>query len=220
MNYLDSPSCQIPDLNLLYLEHFGYIETGSFVEVGAFNGYNWSNTYGLAIANWNGLLVEPQPKYAEQCREFYRLYPNIQVEQCCVGDKKGQSRLYLGGSLSTTKLETVETYNSLDWSQSSGLRDSEYILVPQHTLDSLLEKYNWPVGFEVLVIDVEGAELDVLQGFSVERWMPKLCIVETHELYQDMRLSGKSKPISEYFEKVGYKKIYADYINSIFWVDK
>lgn len=215
--YLDSPSCQVPGLSDLYIDLFGYIGNGSFVEVGAFNGYNWSNTYGLAMAGWRGLLIEPQPQYAAQCREFYRSFPDIQVEQCCAGSEDRQAKLYIGGSLSTTKPETIETYNSLAWARSSGLSQDNYIMVAQYTLDNLLERHDWPIHFEVLVADVEGAEMDVLRGFDVNKWQPRLCIIEAHELYDDARLNGKSRPITEYFEQAGYKKIYTDYINSIFW---
>jgi hypothetical protein len=37
--------CQIPDLHEVYTELFGFTQAGTFVEIGAFDGRTWSNTF-------------------------------------------------------------------------------------------------------------------------------------------------------------------------------
>src|SRR5258708_6764498 len=68
----------------LLVKHFGGKREGYFVEVGAFDGENLSNTYFLEKAlGWQGILVEPIPKLAAQCRTKRPL--SQVVEAACVG---------------------------------------------------------------------------------------------------------------------------------------
>lgn len=212
--YKKTPGCQIKDLPQIYYNYFDYITGGSFVEIGAFNCINWSNSYMLAQSGWRGLLVEPQRGYADDCKNLYRNNPKIAIEQCCVGRYNGKVKLYLGGSISTIKQGMVATYNSIDWAQSSGLDKDRFVECDIFTLDTLLKKHKWPTDFEVLIIDVEGAELDVLQAFDLDYWQPQMVIIEAHEEMDDKRLSGKAGRIDDIFSQ--YKKIYSDHINNIY----
>src|SRR4029077_1746907 len=44
--------------------HFGGKRSGFFVEVGAYDGVNLSNTYHFEQTGWTGVLVEPDPEMA------------------------------------------------------------------------------------------------------------------------------------------------------------
>jgi FkbM family methyltransferase len=211
-----SAGSQVKGLSEIYLNTFGYITDGFFVEVGAFNCLNWSNTHRLALAGWSGLLIEPQEQYTDDCRKLYADNPNVTVAQCCVGRYNGKTKLYLGGSLSTTKPNMINVYNDISWSQSSGLSHDNYVEVDIFTLDKLLIDYQAPVRFQVLSIDVEGAEMDVLESFDIDKWQPELVIVEAHEQYPDERLSIKSEAINNYFDFASYSKVYSDHINNIY----
>ncbi len=214
--YTKTPGCQIPNLVDIYLKQFGYITDGFFVEVGAFNGINWSNTRCLALAGWGGLMVEPHPEYFEKLKELYIDNPKIAYECFCIGKENGGIELYLGGSNSTTNPKMVEIYNDIEWARISGLTLDKFIQCELMTLDTLLEMYDRQPNFEVLVIDVEGAEIDVLKGFDIQKWQPQLAIVETHKHNDDKRLARKARWIDMYFCKYGYEEIYSDYINSIY----
>lgn len=208
---------QIVDIDLLYEQYFGKVDNGSFVEVGAFDGWNWSNTYPLTKLGWRGLLFEPQPDYAQKCRDLHKGNPKIAVSQAAVGSHNGMTRLYLGGSISTTMRRMVDIYNSIDWSQSCGLRKDRYITVPLLTLNYALNLHEFPHDFELLVIDVEGAELNVLKGLNLNKWHPRMLIIEAHEDYPDEKLNWKAKFIEQVLCPHGYTKIYHDYINTIYW---
>lgn len=214
MTYIPTPNCQIKNLTQIYLDYFGYIDNGLFVEIGAFNCFNWSNTYTLAQAGWNGLLVEPVPEYFADCVKLYKDNPKIRLVQCAISDHNQDVKLFLGGSNSTIRPEMVEIYNSIEWAKFSGLRDDNYITVSAYALDYLLAKHLIPTGFEVLVIDVEGAELDVLSGFTLDYWQPQMVIIEAHEQCEDLELAKKADAINLYFRD--YHKIYSDHINNIY----
>ena len=52
--------------------------------------------------------------------------------------------------------------------------------VPVRALDDILVEAGAPAQFEFLSIDVEGHELEVLSGFNLARWRPRLILIEDH----------------------------------------
>ena len=110
----------------------------------------------------------------------------------------------------------VDVYKTLDFSKGLFQGDLYPINSKIYKLDDMLEKYNYPVNFDILVIDVEGGEYEVLKGFSINEWKPKMMIIELHEQYQNENIKINDKNINELMEKHNYKKIHSDSINSIF----
>lgn len=212
--------CQIETLADIYLEYLGEKTDGYFVEAGAFDGFHWSNTQMLAAHSFHGLLIEPHPVYFDQCFQRHLYNPLITVVNCAVGFYNGPGLLYTGGSLSTLESQTVDIYSKIPTLQSSGLNGQDYIQCQVNRLDDLLNKYADGIPdnrLDVLSLDVEGGELAALAGLNLDKWRPRLAIVETHELYPDIRLSWKAGAVDTFFLPRGYKKIHADTINTIYW---
>lgn len=213
--YPPVPGCQIPNLPEVYEQVFGQKTAGAFVEVGAFDGVNWSNTFNLARLGWRGLLFEPQPEYYARCVANYAGLKG-DIENCAIGSYDGRATLYLGGSISTTIPEQVDIYNAIPWAQSCGLSHEHRLECDIFTLNTMLERHAWPAQFELLVVDVEGAEIEVFKGLDLARWQPKLIIAEAHELFPDERLNWKAGEIMARLAPFGYAKVQADTINTIY----
>tara|TARA_R110000868_G_scaffold38669_2_gene135212 strand:+ start:1603 stop:2289 length:687 start_codon:yes stop_codon:yes gene_type:complete len=210
-----SNKCQIENLPKIYEEYLGLKKDGSFVEVGAFDGYSWSNTFGLAVAGWKGLFFEPQPSYFEECTKNYDKFPKVKVINSCVGNYTGEITLYTGYSLATTDLDSLKEYEKIDWFK--GVLDEERNIVSKiDTLDNFLTNENYEENFDVLVVDVEGAEYEVLNGFTISKWKPKMVIIELHEDNEYDSLKKNLKEMLDYFKENNYKKVYKDENNSIF----
>ena len=54
---------------LVIWEFFAGQRCGFFVEIGAYDGVTFSNTYLLEAAGWNGILVEANPRRFQECRK-------------------------------------------------------------------------------------------------------------------------------------------------------
>lgn len=217
--YPDSVSCQIENLAELYARYIGEKSDGAFVECGGHDGVAWSNTYGLARVGWRGLFIEANPVYADQCKANYSDCPNIETVCVAVGAKAGAASLFLSGSTSTILPEMVAAYNGYGELQGGSL--DRHIPVQVVTLDTLLAERDWPARYDVLVVDVEGAELDVLEGYTLPRWRPTLAIVETHALLDYAPLAERAGPINAYFARHGYALVQADTVNSVYvWTGK
>jgi hypothetical protein len=78
--------------------------------------------------------------------------------------------------------------------------------VPVRTLDDILAEAGAPEGFDFLSIDVEGHELDVLSGFDIGRWRPRLILLEDHvaDLSKHTYLTGAGYRIARRYENNGW----------------
>lgn len=213
-------ACQIELLPEIYDKYIGYKSDGFFVEIGAFDGYNWSNTLPLIEAGWSGIMVEPDPTNFRLLCERHMANKKLSLVQVAIGDvsmaDNGLVKLYQGGSTSTINPKTVDIYRSIPSLAIGGLSHDRYVMVAAHTMTTLLRLYDCPEHFDVLVIDVEGGEVDVLRGYDIGQHRPKLAIVETHELSEFPSLRPKAAVINRFFGKNGYKKVYVDSINAIY----
>ncbi len=208
MAYLIHPTCQIPGLDKIFLEVFGEDYVGRFVEVGAFDGMTYSNTWGLAENGWSGLYVEAHPDFARQCISVHRHHPKIYVEACACGATEGKALLTVFGECSTLSLSK--------WNREWGMNDNTpKIEVPVFALETLLHVHKIDK-FDLLVIDTEETEMGVLMGFNLKAHYPKMIIVELHEgqgTKPDEK--GWQTPwVDNYLRE--YKKIYSDKINTIY----
>lgn len=166
----DAPLTGIPlDPEMRMVAAFFGDRKGYFVEVGANEPRIRSQTWHLEQAGWSGLLIEPQPDLARELRAM-RMAKVFAV--ACSGPEHD------GGTL---PLHVAGPLSSLDRSgMAPGANPERIISVPIRTLDSVLGEANAPVGFDFLSIDVEGHEIEVLRGFDIARWQPRLILLEDH----------------------------------------
>jgi FkbM family methyltransferase len=194
---------------------FGRKSKGQFVEVGAYDGYTYSNTFGLAQAGWRGLYVEPVPEYAAACRSRIRLVPWLRVENVAVGAAPGTTTLIVAGPYSTSFADVADEGSRHSWSKAS-YQDARSITVPVTTLDILLSRHRVRPGFEVLVVDVEGGEPEVFEGFSLDRWHPQMIVVELTDWHPNV--AGNRARHAALYERIlraGYNVAYKDSTNTV-----
>jgi FkbM family methyltransferase len=218
--YKPAPSCQIPELATLYRLFLGERNDGLFVEVGAYDGISFSNSSCLADVGWRGILIEPIPRFAQACRERYRDNARIQVVDSAVGATRAEVEITVAGPLTTTNSDVIKSYERLDWAKAS-LLGSTRLTVPQRTLDEILAASGEDGNrIDVLIIDVEGAEAAVFAGFSLEKWAPKMIVVELSHTHPDLHaISAGDAAIQRSIENAGYAVVYKDRINTVFVAD-
>jgi FkbM family methyltransferase len=148
---------------------------GVFVEVGANHPIDGSQTYALERRGWSGILVEPLSEYASRLRRE-RSAKVFEVAAGAPADSGKQLPLLVADALSTLRPNI-----------KAGTRPTEQRFVPIRTLDSMLID----AGIEhidFLSIDVEGAELDVLNGLSLAKYRPRLILLEDDAHSRDKHL--------------------------------
>jgi FkbM family methyltransferase len=142
---------------------------GYFVEVGANEPRERSQTFHLEQAGWTGVLVEPQPALADMLRA--QRSAKVFAVACSGPQNAGQMLpFHVAGPLSSLNRESM----------APGAAPEAVIEVPIRTLDSILAEAGAPELFDFLSIDVEGHEIEVLRGFDIARWRPQLILLEDH----------------------------------------
>lgn len=167
-------------------------DIGVFVEVGANEPIAESQTYDLEHKGWSGILVEP----LRECVERLRNTRSAKVYGVAAGapeDCGKELPFLVAGSLST-----------LQPSIKAGIDANERRLVPVRTLDSMLRESGIE-HVDFLSIDVEGAELDVLRGFTLDHYRPRLILLED---------DAHSRDKHAYITTRGYKLVRRTNLNS------
>lgn len=179
----------------LLWELFKDSKPGFFVDVGAMDGIWFSNTYAFELANWKGICIEAHPDYISLLE---KRRPNSVVVHAAVHSKnKDVVAFYANkwGAFSTLKPELKEDFKKYGkW--CPGWKKVE---IPMRTLDSILEEYKINIPIDILSIDVEGTEIDVLKGFNINKYKPRVLIVEAMKKHD-------VPPRDKYMEQYGYFK--------------
>lgn len=141
---------------------------GVFVDIGAFDPVLGSQTWHLEQLGWGGLLVEPNAEMAAKLRTVRKARV---VEAACGSPTQHGT---------TMTFQVNSSYSTLgDDIWEPGIFAHETRKVPVVTLDSLLEQSEIRT-VDFVSIDVEGFEVNVLEGFSLERYRPALVLIEDH----------------------------------------
>ena len=210
-----SETCQIPNLCKIYEQYFGKITCGIFVEVGAYDGDYVSNTSGLADIGWVGYYIEPVPEYFNKCKKRHAENANIIVSNYAIGEKSAEGEIFIGGPLSTISPKNKDNFESLSWARNNF--NGKKNRCTQKTLDEYLQENTVNANFELLVIDVEGLEWKVLQGFKIQKWLPQMIVIELHDQNDDYKsIREECNKIVSYFDENKYKVIFKDYTNTIY----
>jgi FkbM family methyltransferase len=178
---------------------------GYFVEVGAYDGVALSNTYHFEQIGWHGVLVEPDPDNAANCM---LKRPGSRTFQCAAVATPEIREISFhkvanGGVFSTTSL----TDGHAKRIANIGLA-AEPMRVPARTLDSMLAEAG-ASRVDFVSIDVEGGELDVLAGFDIRRWQPRIVVVESNT-------KTRLPAIRRYFLRNGYAYLHSIDVNDFY----
>jgi FkbM family methyltransferase len=164
------------------------------VDVGANDGYSWSNSFMFGLKGFALLLVEPMPDYAERCRALYRARTDIDIEQVAITAQVGSTSFHINLDAETDLL-------AMRSSVIRGIIPSDKlqaITVATTPLSLLLEKHDVPHNYALLTVDAEGMDLEVLRTARLDVFRPHFICVE-EESFGDA--------IADYLAGWGYQRI-------------
>jgi FkbM family methyltransferase len=151
--------------DIFVLEELGYKQDGFFVEFGATDGVEFSNTWILEKHfGWVGILAEPARSWHEDLKKNR----TCNIETDCVW-KESYKTLLFNESTECSMLSTIDEYSLLDEHASKRVNGNRY-LINTISLQDLLLKYNAPHDIDYLSIDTEGSEFEILNAFPFDKY--------------------------------------------------
>lgn len=150
--------------DLFVLSTLDFKRDGYFVEFGATNGYDLSNTHLLEKQfGWKGIVAEPAARW----HEALRANRSAIIETDCVWTSTGDVINF--SEADDGELSTISAYTEGDVHRHAraGAR-----VVPVRTisLTDLLVRHRAPAVVDYLSIDTEGSEYDILRHFDFDRF--------------------------------------------------
>lgn len=162
---------------------------GFFVEFGATNGIDLSNSYVLEKElGWSGILAEP----ALMWHSDLAANRTAVISQELVWSRTGESLEFLEDA----ELSTILSARNSDSHSRSG---SKY-RVDTISLTDLLDKFNAPNHVDFLSIDTEGSEFEILETFDFEKYSFGAICVEHN-------FTPKRSLIQSLLESKGYVRV-------------
>lgn len=180
--------------DIAVLKYYNNKTDGFFIEIGASDGIEISNTYLLEKDyNWKGICVEPIPY------RFEALVTNRPNSHCTNQAVYGVSNLDLifdicvGGDGLSGISKHIDCYKQkVDASK-------EQIIVKTISFNDLLEKYNAPSFIEYLSLDTEGSEFEILKSFDFNKYTIGLIDIE-HNFVEPRRTQIRNLLTSNGYE--------------------
>lgn len=133
---------------------------GFFVEFGATNGVDLSNSLALEQMGWKGILAEASKKWHEA---LLANRPGSSICTECVWSRSGEELAFSDASQGV--FSTISSFAESDNHQRQIVASYS---VKTISLNDLLDKYDAPKFIEFLSIDTEGSELEILSAFNWE----------------------------------------------------
>ena len=188
--------------DIAVLDYFKNKKSGFYVDVGCYHPVHRNNTYLLHKKNWNGINIDTS-QFSIDLFNFMR--PHDLNYNCAISNKNETIKLFYQKELS--QLSTTEISQAKTVFQGN-IKEKK---IQAFTLNEILNRGKYKnIKIDFLDIDVEGADLKVLEGLSFDKYNPELICVEIHE--KEVKLSK----IYNFLTEKKYKLIWSGIFSHLF----
>lgn len=187
---------------------------GTYLDIGAFDPVDLSNTKRFYDRGWRGCNVEPEPV---RFRKFMQERPDDINLNVGVSDCAGQLVFFdfEEGAYSTFSEEHAKDL------LSTGAKLRQKIDVPVISMKDIFEKYFQGRAVDFCSLDAEGMDLQILKSNDWHRFRPKVFCVEDAFAPVDLNDGSQHESVEKFLVAAGYRKIaetfeYGNRLNAIY----
>tara|TARA_B100001094_G_C18120883_1_gene766783 strand:- start:190 stop:1563 length:1374 start_codon:yes stop_codon:yes gene_type:complete len=199
--YSKSPNKKNPESraqfgqDLWALNHLNHKNNGVYLEIGVHDGENSNNTVLMdQDYGWKGVCIDPMMKNMENrtCQKFHVAlgskpgYADFKYD--ANGDKDGLNGL--------AEFATSNTHNKM-WKDTVNNFKTKKVQV--RTPEDVLGEANIPSIIDYMSLDVEGAEMSVLESFPFDKYCIRYSTIETNND------KNKERKMEKLMKNRGYK---------------
>lgn len=168
---------------------------GVFLDIGAYDGKTFSNTFALVERGWRGVLVEPSLEAFSALLNLHGANPRLELVHALIGLKND----LIGFWDSPDAVSTTEEVNYERWKCAAVFRPKTWM--EQVTIRELFWKFPWLAETSVLSIDTEGTSASLLLAYPFDLSRPKIICVE---------YDNRGDELLKFAENLGYQLIYSN----------
>lgn len=151
----------------------------TFLEFGATNGVDLSNTYTLENKFlWSGALAEPDINWIESLKKN-RTKSKIITK--CIWSKSGEKKNFFSskvGVLSTLDDFKNSDINSMPGNTAQRIKEGVNIEVDTISLNQVIREEFNNISPSYISIDTEGSEFEILSSFNFSKYRPAVFTIE------------------------------------------
>ena len=151
----------------------------TFLEFGATNGVNLSNSYTLEkYLNWKGVLSEPSPQWHDELKKN-RPHTNI-VSECVWSESNKELNFFMSDVGVLSSLEDFKESDkvSMPGNTKQRLKSGKNIIVKTISLNDLIDRQFNSKMPSYISVDTEGSEYEILKNFNFNKYRPLVFTVE------------------------------------------
>ena len=179
--------------DLMVLYRLNKKRNGYFVEFGATDGKEKSNTYMLeADFGWDGILCEPARKWHRQLAKNR----HCKIDHRCVWSISNEHLIFC--ETPNREYSTIHSFLDANAHQKTAVRSYSIETI---SLNDLLKYHQAPNHIDYLSIDTEGSELEILSTLDFNNYSFGVITVEHN-------FTPNRAQISRLLTSNGYKNIY------------
>lgn len=192
----------------LFENHFKDKKDGFFLEIGADDGIDKSNTKFYEELGWKGMCIEPSDKRFK----LLEANRNCICENYAISDSIGEVEFMDISGWGKGLSGIVDKYDNrhknriqqeLRHPQNKG---NETITVKTELLSNLLDKHNI-TEIDFCTIDTEGGEFDIIKTIDFDKYKINIILVENNY---------KESNVKDYLTSKGYKHVTTLTIDDVF----
>ena len=188
--------------DLFVLFKLGNKRKGRFLEFGATNGKELSNSYLLEKNfEWEGVLAEPSPQWKKSLKENR---PRTKIINECIYSESGTMIDFFvskKGVLSTINEFRESDIESIPGNTKARNEEGYLVKVPTISLNDVFIKHFNGEKIDYMSVDTEGSELLILSKFDFEKYGPKIITVEHN-------YTSIQKNLDNLFKENNYKRFF------------
>lgn len=188
--------------DLKVLSFYNNKKNGYFVEIGANDGINLSNTYLLeSDYNWKGICVEALP---DKFNELVKNRKSININKA-VYDTTGEILQFSSDNLYSGITDKIDKHMYS--------KTKQQISVETMTLNDILDKNNAPIFIDYISIDTEGSEFEIIKSVDLNKYKFGLMHIE-HNYVEPRRTEIKTYLLNNGYLYKGANDFDDEYIHN------
>jgi len=184
------------------------INNPSYIDIGAYDPFLFSNTASFYFFNGRGINIEPNPIKFQKLKKYRPRDINLNIG---ISSKKGLLTYYVMDADTLNTFSEAEANKNVEkW----GKKIIKTMDIPVDTVDSVIAEHSNGVYPDFMDIDAEGVELDVLEKIDFHTSKPKVICCETLE-YSETGIAKNITTTVDFLRSKGYFVFANTHINTI-----